>query len=119
MVSCKKRGEISYNNSLMELNINDSKLRSTQISPKMIGLLYVAHKEHKYKNCYLCKYLSNDINYQSLCPLHKKFGTPQSPKESYGMRCDYFRIRDLYHSISVKELYECIERVKDEPIKIE
>lgn len=123
-VSCDKRGEVFDNTSLVELNINYKNLLKKGYgedfvsSPKMIGLLYVAHRAPKYKNCILCKYLG-EFDYKSFCPLSRKYGTPQSPRESYGMRCNYFHIVELYRSIKVEDLYECIELVKEEPIKID
>lgn len=119
-ISCNKRGEVSDNTSLVELNINNQRLLKKGFdswvipSPKMIGLLYVAHRASQYKNCLLCKYLTSDSNYQWFCPLSKKYGTPQSPRESYGMRCKYFQICALYRDISLEDLYECIELVKEE-----
>lgn len=124
-VSCDKRDEVFDNTSLVEININYKKLikkgyrEELASSTKMIGLLFVAHRVPKYKNCILCKYFTSGYDFLSFCPLHKKFGTPQNPRESYGMRCNYFSIVELYRSINVEDLYECIELVKEEPIHID
>lgn len=119
-IGCSFRKEAHFPDSLVELNINANNLlyniyamEPDKLNEKTLGLMYIAHREPRFRNCLLCKHMS-----LAFCTMFS-WGTPQYPEDTYAMQCKHFCFADFFNTIGKDELYECIELVKEEPIKID
>ena len=119
-IGCSFRKEAHFPDSLVELNINANNLlyniyamEPDKLNEKTLGLMYIAHREPRFRNCLLCKHMSF-----AFCTMFS-WGTPQYPEDTYAMQCKHFCFADFFNTIGKDELYECIELVKEEPIKID
>lgn len=97
MRSCRECSKKDNPKAILELNIDTPYLYKP--SPYEIGYVAAMNLGYEVKTCQLCKFRKNgyDSFYSTsanFCCLYKKYGTPQNPKSSDAMTCQYYRINN-------------------------
>lgn len=90
--SCREVLKKDNQNAVLELAIDN--YSSHPISSYELGYAKAAEMGYEIRNCHLCKYLRNLIDFlpeQNICCMYKKYGTPQYPKGPEATNCPYFR----------------------------
>lgn len=111
-VRCNGRNEEFFKSSLLELNINKSKLAHNENLEHMesledtIGLLYAAHNGYGNRICAFCKLK------ETYC-LRFAQENHTSSVDAYALHCNYFSSCELLGSISIDDLNKCVEVVKN------
>lgn len=119
-VYCKDANIKIEPDSIAELNINTNKLLNYIQSFYdrvwiMVGLIYLKRKGLDIRNCLLCKfYCLHHYHYTPLCKLYKKYGTPESPKQTSAKQCQYYSISyEVMNKIDSKLLYAVVKKLEE------
>ena len=116
IINCESKNNKVKHDSIAELNINRDVLWDKMRSKDSVltGLIYLKHKGLDIKNCLLCKYFCLHRSFFTpLCTLYKKFGTPESPKQTTAKQCQYYSISyKILNEIDSKLLYEVVKELE-------
>lgn len=95
--SCREYSKKDNPKAILELNIDTPYLYTP--SPYEIGYVAAMNIGYEVRTCQLCKFRKNGFDSPygtsaNFCCLYKKYGTPQNPKSSDAMTCQYYRINN-------------------------
>ena len=97
MRSCRDCSKKDNPKAVLELNIDAQYIYKP--SPYEIGYVTAMNMGYQVKTCQLCKFRKNGFDSfygtsANFCCLYKKYGTPQNPKSSDAMMCQYYRVNE-------------------------
>lgn len=97
MRSCRECSKKDNPKAILELDIDSQYLNNPSLYE--IGYVTALNMGYEVRTCQLCKFRKNGFDSPygtsaNFCCLYKKYGTPQNPKSSDAMTCQYYRINN-------------------------